>query len=432
MSLELSVDTNDLFPRSDLLYMQFMEPLGTSDSSVEAAWDSVNERWKPEFIDTLRDLAPGCIRWGGCYTSYWKWREGIGPREGRVPAYNFLWDGMETNHVGIHEIVDLCNQVGSEPLIGINFAADGRPEYINPPVGATRSGDALEAADLVTYCNDPDSAERRQNGAKQPWNVKLWQIGNETSYPREGKRFTREQNTEHYIEFAKAMRDRDPSICLIGWGDKTHDGEDMWAGHLIEGAGELVDMVAVHMMNQRATDSEPLLFGRNYMNDRAAAWDQLQNIYRRVDEKLSEIVSAVSSSGSDVKIAITEGHLSLKPHNTNLMLYEWIAGLYNARLMNLFERHADLVEISALADFFGNRWTVNAVMLGSPRQSVFLMPVATIMKVFSRYSGSQGLRVPAQLGSLDLSASRNDDRLFLHVANCGLGSAETATIRVPG
>ena len=206
----------------------------------------------------------------------------------------------------------------------------------------------------------------------------------------------------------------------------------MWAGDLIEKAGNLVDMVAVHMMNQRATESEPMLVGREYMKDRAAAWGQLQNIYRRVDEKLAEIVSVVRASESDVKIAITEGHLSLRPHNTNLMLYEWIAGLYNARLMNLFERHADLVEISTLADFFGNRWTVNAVMLGSPRQSVFLMPVATIMKIFNRYSGDQGIRVPSQLGSLDLSASRNASTVFLHVVNCGPGSAETAAIKVAG
>ena len=61
-----------------------------------------------------------------------------------------------------------------------------------------------------------------------------------------------------------------------------------------------------------------------------------------------------------------------------------------------------------------------------------IVPVATIMKVFSRYSGNQGLRVPAQLGSLDLSASRNDTTVFIHVANCNVGSAESATIKIPG
>ena len=61
-----------------------------------------------------------------------------------------------------------------------------------------------------------------------------------------------------------------------------------------------------------------------------------------------------------------------------------------------------------------------------------IVPAATIMKVFSRYSGNQGLRVPAQLGSLDLSASRNDTTVFIHVANCNVGSAESATIKIPG
>ncbi len=35
----ISIDPKPLFDISPHLYMQFMEPLGTTDSSVEAAWD---------------------------------------------------------------------------------------------------------------------------------------------------------------------------------------------------------------------------------------------------------------------------------------------------------------------------------------------------------------------------------------------------------
>ena len=45
------IDPEPRFPLSPYLYMQFMEPLGTTDGSVAAAWDS------------LRDaLAAGCDR----------------------------------------------------------------------------------------------------------------------------------------------------------------------------------------------------------------------------------------------------------------------------------------------------------------------------------------------------------------------------------
>ena len=39
--------------------MQFAEPLGTADSSVDAGWDYLRERWHPKLIDRIREL-DGC------------------------------------------------------------------------------------------------------------------------------------------------------------------------------------------------------------------------------------------------------------------------------------------------------------------------------------------------------------------------------------
>ena len=41
------IDPEPRFALSPYLYMQFMEPLGTTDGSVEAAWDSLRDRWRP-------------------------------------------------------------------------------------------------------------------------------------------------------------------------------------------------------------------------------------------------------------------------------------------------------------------------------------------------------------------------------------------------
>ena len=61
------VDPKPLFDISPYLYMQFMEPLGASDTSVEAAWDYEADDWRKDFIDTARDLAPNVIRYGGLF-----------------------------------------------------------------------------------------------------------------------------------------------------------------------------------------------------------------------------------------------------------------------------------------------------------------------------------------------------------------------------
>src|SRR5579875_3858432 len=72
-SATLVVDPAPLFTISPHLYMQFMEPLGTTDSSVEAAWDYTADAWRQDFIEAVRDLAPGAIRFGGNFSRYYKW-----------------------------------------------------------------------------------------------------------------------------------------------------------------------------------------------------------------------------------------------------------------------------------------------------------------------------------------------------------------------
>jgi hypothetical protein len=104
----LSVDPTPRFDLSPYLFMQFMEPLGTTDGSVAAAWDFKTNRWRPDVIQATQELAPTMIRWGGCFSSYYRWKEAVGPRDQRTPMINLLWGGIETNQVGTAEFVNFC------------------------------------------------------------------------------------------------------------------------------------------------------------------------------------------------------------------------------------------------------------------------------------------------------------------------------------
>src|SRR5437660_11459901 len=73
------IDPAPLFDISPHLYMQFMEPLGVTDPSVEAAWDYNRDDWRKDFVETTAGLAPGMLRFGGLFSRYYKWREGAGP-----------------------------------------------------------------------------------------------------------------------------------------------------------------------------------------------------------------------------------------------------------------------------------------------------------------------------------------------------------------
>src|ERR1035438_546029 len=154
-------------PQSDLsphLYMQFMQPLGITDSSVEAAWDYDTDDWRKDFVDIVRDLSPNVIRLGGLFSRFYRWREGVGPASGRPAMRNYVWGGKETNRVGAREFVDFCRRTGAEPLYCVNFLSDGEQRYRTTGEG-NRTGDAQEAADWVSYANDPDHVERRRHAS---------------------------------------------------------------------------------------------------------------------------------------------------------------------------------------------------------------------------------------------------------------------------
>lgn len=424
------VDPAPLFEISPWLYMQFMEPLGVADSSLEASWDYDTDDWRKDLVEVTRDLAPGMVRYGGNYSQYYKWREGVGPVAARPRMRNYDWGGWETNRVGTGEFVDFCRRVGAEPIYCVNFLSDGRREFWKTKEG-DRSGDAAEAADWVSYCNDPDNRARRAHGVRDPYNLKIWQIGNETSYGR--NRFSKDEAIGHTIEFAKAMRQRDPSLKLIGWGDwRNRTERGLWAEDMLSRAGEHLDFIAAHLMGQTPKRSDTVLRGLRYQKAPEQAWQELIELSEDIEAKVVLLEQAVASARSKADIAITEGHLSLSPHNTNPILSEWLSAVYHARSMNIYQRHGAKVKIATAADFCGTRWTVNAVMMQAPKGVSYLLPVGVVMRLFRRHNGTHGVAVKRSPSSLDIAASRSGARVWLHVANLDFHNAVETALAVDG
>jgi len=418
------IDPTPLFDISPYLYMQFMEPLGVTDSSVEAAWDYSSDDWRKDFVDTTADLAPGMLRFGGLFSRYYKWREGLGPPSQRPWMRNYVWGGKETNRVGTHEFVDFCRRVKAEPMYCVNFLGDGEKRYGNMPEG-NRAGDAREAADWVSYTNDADHAERKTNGHTAPFNLKFWQLGNETSYGNAC--FKKDEAIATTIEFARAMRERDRSLKLIGWGDSG------WAGDLVDRAGEHIDYVAIHMMNQTPARKDTVLRGFKYQTEPEQAWEELMELISlRIEVKLLALEESLTNRKSKIPVAITEGHLSLAPHNSNPILTEWLTGAYHARAMNLYQRHGARVKIATTADFNGSRWTTNALIHQTPAGVSYLLPAGAVARLFKRHNGAQGVSVKSSPAALDIAASRTGDNIFLHVANLNYNANTEASFAVNG
>ena len=124
---------------------------------------------RSDVLAALRAIRVPNLRWpGGCFADAYHWRNGIGPREKRPLMRNDTWGQVETNAFGTHEFLDLCAQVGCEPVICGNLG----------------SGTVQEMRDWVEYLNAPVGTvlanERAANGHPAPYGVRFWGVGNES------------------------------------------------------------------------------------------------------------------------------------------------------------------------------------------------------------------------------------------------------------
>lgn len=412
---------------SPYLYMQFMEPLSATDSSVDAAWDFSENKWYPSLINKVKELSPTMVRFGGTFAAYYHWKEGIGKYSERVPMINLCWDGLYSNRVGTHEFIDFCRQVNSEPLLVVNTESDGFECWARPKGDTLRLGTADEAAEWVDYCNNPENALRIANGAKKPFGVKYWQIGNETSYRIRGNvGFKLNECYDVTCRFAEKMKKTDPNIKLIGWGDKSYEGVN-WCEKMSE--IDDIDMLAFHHHFGEDFYDSPLN-GTDYRLDSEKTWELLMNGYKSLDEHIKRLRSDIGNK----RLAMTEGHFIMQGRNRNEVLSSWTAGVAYARCLNTIMRHSDVIDIATMADFFGNVWQVNAILIpGSLKwgEKPYMQPVGSVMSLFNKHQGEYMLDCSYN-GNIDAVTSATDNKIYLHIANTSMHSTESISLDLGG
>jgi alpha-N-arabinofuranosidase len=166
------------------------------------------EGFRTDVLTLLRELNSPVYRWpGGNFVSGYNWRDGIGDRDKRPPRKNPAWLGVEANDVGIHEFMNLCELINTEPYIAVNAGL----------------GNSDEAMSEVEYANGNETTPmgklRTSNGHKEAWKVKFWSIGNEMYGDWQLGHMSTEQFVKKNNDFADRMRSVDPSIKLIAVGD---------------------------------------------------------------------------------------------------------------------------------------------------------------------------------------------------------------------
>jgi alpha-L-arabinofuranosidase len=168
--------------------------------------------FRPEVIALLKQLHSGFWRLpGGNFISDFNWYHSVGARDQRPPDFDYAWNAMQTNDVGMDEFMTFCKLIGVKPYITVNAGF----------------GDAHSAAEEVEYINGatstPMGAMRARNRHPEPYHVKFWNIGNEPYGQWQLGRTDLKYYLLKHNEFAKAMRAADSSITLLASGSMPEE-----------------------------------------------------------------------------------------------------------------------------------------------------------------------------------------------------------------
>jgi len=269
--------------------------------------------YRPDLLQAVADLRPPIIRWpGGCFASPYRWKDGIGPQQKRNVYPREIWDDLEINAYGTDEFVQMCKRIGAEPLIVVNIGTRNWNGEVN------QEEFLQDVLDWIEYCNGPETSEwgkvRTENGYSEPYNVKFWEIDNETWH----------MGVENYIEaikkFAPAMKKADQTIKLAACGSGGFNLE--WNRRIIEECANLIDYISIHHYE------EPDRFAEGPYN------------YERFIRQTGELIS--KSENPNLKIYCSEW---------NAQSTDWRTGLYAGGVLNAFERCSDIFEMAGPALF---------------------------------------------------------------------------------
>ena len=185
----------------------------------------------------VKELGVPIVRYpGGNFVSGYNWLDGVGPKAQRPTVLDRAWNTLESNQFGTNEFMDWCAQVGTEPLLGMNFG----------------TGTVEAALAYVEYCNLPRGTRwsdlRRAHGYEQPHSVKYWCLGNEMDGPWQIGQLQAREYGRKARDAAKQMRVVDPHLQLIACGSS---GTFMptylaWDREVLEECYDQVDGLSLH------------------------------------------------------------------------------------------------------------------------------------------------------------------------------------------
>ncbi len=351
--------------------------------------------FRPEVLKLLKELDSPVYRWpGGNFVSGYNWRDGIGDRDRRPPRRNPAWTGIESNDVGMHEFIELCRILETEPFIAVNTGL-GTPE---------------EAAAEVEYANAPADQGlgrlRALNGDAEPFRVKWWAVGNEMYGDWQLGHMPLADNVKKHRLTAELMKGKDPSVQLIGVGAVGN-----WSRTMLSEAADQMELISEHFYNQEAAG---LLA---HVSQPADTIRSIAAAHRQYRQQIPGLAAR------DIRIAMDEWNYWYGPHvygelGTKYFLKDALgiaAGLHE------FFRHSDIIFMANYAQ------TVNVIgAIKTTKTEAYMDTTGEVLKLYRQRFAEVPVAVEGEMGVLDVSAAvaKDGSRLTLGIVNGSMIAAD--------
>ena len=238
------------------IYGSFIEHLGRAvyGGIYEPGHARADEEgFRTDVLDLVRRLQVPVVRYpGGNFVSGFNWEDSVGPVEKRPKRLDLAWFTTESNAVGLHEFADWTRKAGTQIMYAVNLGTRG-PE---------------NARDIVEYANHPGGSRfsdlRIANGRKDPFDIKLWCLGNEMDGPWQMGHKTALEYGRIANESAKMMKWVDPSIELVACGSSGYDMPTFgdWELTVLDECYDNIDYVSLHRYYGNPTNDTPGFLAR--------------------------------------------------------------------------------------------------------------------------------------------------------------------------
>jgi alpha-N-arabinofuranosidase len=430
------------------VYGHFIEHLGGviydgiwvgRDSKI-ANVDGIRKR----FVDDMKRLGAPNLRWpGGCFADGYHWRDGVGAAERRPRTYNF-WEARmpkgeratETNQFGIHEFMRLCRLVGAEPYVAANVGSSTPQEF----------------HDWVLYCNAPRGTvsladERARNGAREPFAVRYWGVGNE-SWGCGGDMTGGEYATEYRRFVTQFPVYTEPYLVAAGPRGHSADRDLAWTEGFFQGLQggrrARVDGFALHYYTDfRQTAEDGAHFDANgwyAVLHKGALLEGILDDHWRVMGKYDP--------EHHTKFVVDEwgnwyrGGTELGPAYILSQTITLRDALHAAMTFDIFNRHAEKIEMAnvaqtinclhslfaAVGDKYARTPAYYTFEMYRPHMGARLVPMQIEVKELAVPVLSGTERLPGLSGS----ASIRDRRLAVTLTNPSHADGVSAVVRIGG